>query len=281
MKKFIALLLIFLLAGCSHDTPATETEPTMTPMVMVDGVLYLDTGFNNNIAKCGVPDGEITSSVDGSKKPFEDNQSNFGTGYEYQYGTEGTIEINMDGKWRIFATDAVRQKMQFPGNEVPLFKEAPALTVIYGDETLTALKGTNSWRYSNGDGTQTCIEADSMHPLQSKEYMPSLNLLPSIRSSVEPLRAYLEWEVMPDDISVRCRSAAHWGKSESQSEEIPVSILMFDSEPPTASLATIKLKDGDYVYEVSAKWNRFENWGGSAHYSFYTVKPNMEPKPLD
>ena len=120
-----------------------------------------------------------------------------------------------------------------------------------------------------------------MHPLQSKEYMPSLNLLPSIRSSVEPLQAYLEWEVMPDDISVRCWSAAHWGKSESQSEEIPVSILMFDSEPPTTSLATIKLKDGDYIYEVSAKWNRFETWGGSAHYSFYTVKPNMEPKPLD
>lgn len=280
MKKFISLLLIFLLAGCSRDTPATETVQAMTPMIMVDGILYLDTGFNSNVAKCGVPDGEITSSVDGFQKPSEDNQSNFGTGYEYQYGSEGTIEVNMDGNRRIFAIEAVRQKIQFPEEDVSVFKEPPALTVIYGDETLTALKGTSSWRYSNGDGTQTGIEFDSMYPLQAKEHMTPLNLLPSVRSSTEPLRAYLEWSVMPDDISVRCWSTAHWGKTESQSEEIPVSIVMLDSDPPAASLASVKLKDGDYIYEISAKWNRFENWGGTAHYSFYTVKPAMEPKPL-
>lgn len=280
MKKFIALLLIFIITGCSHDTPAAETERAMTPMVMVDGILYLDTGFNNDIAKCGVPDGKITSSVDGTKKPAENNQSNFGTGYEYQYGTEGTIEINMDGKWRIFAREEVRQKMQLPEKEVSVFKEAPALTVIYGDETLTALKGTSSWRYLNDNGVWTGIEADSLHPLQSKEYMPSLSLRPSTRSSVEPLMAYLQWEVMPDDITVRLWSAKDWGKTGSESVEIPVSILMFDSEPPSASLATVKLKDGDYIYEVSAKWSRFDNWSGTAHYSFYTVKPSMEQIPI-
>lgn len=48
-------------------------------------------------------------------KLFDDNQSNFGTGYGYQYGeTEGTIEIYMDDMWRIFATKEVRQKLQFP-----------------------------------------------------------------------------------------------------------------------------------------------------------------------
>lgn len=43
--------------------------------------------------RCGVTDGEITSTVDGSETPTEDNQSNFGTGFEYQYGSEDTIEI--------------------------------------------------------------------------------------------------------------------------------------------------------------------------------------------
>ena len=48
-------------------------------------------------------------------KLFDDNQSNFGTGYGYQYGeTEGTIEIYMDDMWRIFATKEVRQNLQFP-----------------------------------------------------------------------------------------------------------------------------------------------------------------------
>ena len=78
----------------------------LIPMVMVNGTLYLDTGHESTIeARCGVMDGEITSQVDGSKQPTVDDQSNFGTGYGYQYGaTEGTIELFMNGKWWIFAT---------------------------------------------------------------------------------------------------------------------------------------------------------------------------------
>jgi len=59
----------------------------LIPMVMVNGTLYLDTGHESTIeARCGVMDGEITSQVDGSKQPTVDDQSNFGTGYGYQYG---------------------------------------------------------------------------------------------------------------------------------------------------------------------------------------------------
>ena len=118
MKKLITLALICILglAGCSK---ADEEKWDMIPMVMVDGTLYLDTGHNNTeIRKCGTPDGEITSTVDGTEKPAKDNQSNFGSGYGYQYGmTEGTIEIYMDNAWRIFATEEVRQQIQFPEKE--------------------------------------------------------------------------------------------------------------------------------------------------------------------
>ena len=88
----------------------------LIPMVMVDGKLYLDTGMESSVeARCGVMDGEITSSVDGTKKPTKDGESNFGTGYGYQYGPqEGTIEIFMNEKWWVFATEDVRQEIQFP-----------------------------------------------------------------------------------------------------------------------------------------------------------------------
>lgn len=88
----------------------------LIPMVMVDGKLYLDTGVESSVeARCGVMDGEITSSVDGTQKPTKDGESNFGTGYEYQYGPqEGTIEIFMNEKWWVFATEEVRQEIQFP-----------------------------------------------------------------------------------------------------------------------------------------------------------------------
>jgi len=51
-------------------------------------------------------DGEIISTVDRTEQPAKDNESNFGTGYGYQYGTqEGFIEIYMNEKWCVFATE--------------------------------------------------------------------------------------------------------------------------------------------------------------------------------
>ena len=62
-----------------------------------------DTGKESTISgRCGVMDGEITSTVDGSEIPTKDNQSNFGTGFEYQYGADNTIEIFMNEKWIVF-----------------------------------------------------------------------------------------------------------------------------------------------------------------------------------
>lgn len=100
-----------------HNSDSSE-EWDRIPMVMVNGELYLDTGKESTVvARCGMMDGEITSQVDGSKAPTIDNQSNFGTGYGYQYGTiEGTIEIFMNEKWWIFATEEVRREIQFPQN---------------------------------------------------------------------------------------------------------------------------------------------------------------------
>ena len=91
----------------------------LIPMVMVKGTLYLDTGYERDaIERTDHFDGEITSQVDGSERPSVDDQSNFGTGYGYQYGkTEGTIELFMNGKWWIFATEEARQAIQFPAAE--------------------------------------------------------------------------------------------------------------------------------------------------------------------
>ena len=77
-----------------HVAKEEEQEQwDLIPMVMVDGKLYLDTGMESSVeARCGVMDVEITYSVDGTKKPTKDGESNFGTGYVYQYGPqEGTI----------------------------------------------------------------------------------------------------------------------------------------------------------------------------------------------
>lgn len=83
---------------------STEIPGDRIPMVMVDGFLYYDTGKESTLeGRCGMMDGEITSTVDASEIPTEDNQSNFGTGFGYQYGINNSIDIQMeDGTWFVF-----------------------------------------------------------------------------------------------------------------------------------------------------------------------------------
>ncbi|MCJ7856952.1 hypothetical protein MUJ63_11690 [Lachnospiraceae bacterium NSJ-143] len=127
MKKIWTLILmiclLFSVSGCSQkknsnvadsnipkeesgESGTVEGEPEKTdiiPMVMVNGSLYYDTGRESEIdGRCGNMDGEITSTVDSSEIPSVDDQSNFGTGYGYQYEGKGTIEIFMNEKWFVF-----------------------------------------------------------------------------------------------------------------------------------------------------------------------------------
>ena len=122
MKKRLLLCVLVLatafMIGCQQATSDNSAPSQATavasqeqeslqwdriPMVMVDGALYYDTGKESpQEPRCGMADGEITSTVDGSEIPTEDDQSNFGTGFPYQYGADGTIEIQMSGKWFIF-----------------------------------------------------------------------------------------------------------------------------------------------------------------------------------
>lgn len=85
-------------------TPAkADTKWDLIPMVMIGGKLYYDTGEESSLDRhSDEMDGEITSTVDGSQTPAVDNQSNFGSGFGYQYGADDTIEIFMNGKWVVF-----------------------------------------------------------------------------------------------------------------------------------------------------------------------------------
>lgn len=159
----------------------------------------------------------------------------------------------------------------------------PELTILYGKESIKALRGTTSWTYANDDGTSTSEESDSLHPLQAKDYMTPLSLLPSTLSSANPLEVNLRWDYVPDEVTVRCWSEECWGQTgdyNNTSEEIPVKILMIDSDGETEPIITTELKDGNYIYEVTAEWNSYDKFSGTAHYSFYTITPDEIPPSL-
>lgn len=128
--------------------PEESEQWDLIPMVMINGEIYMDTGHKSTVeVRCGMMDGEITSTVDGTEQPTQDNESNFGTGYGYQYGSrEGTIEIYMNEKWWIFATDKVRQEIRFPTNETETisFHDKTFNKSDLSEETVAWLENYNS-----------------------------------------------------------------------------------------------------------------------------------------
>ena len=99
----------FMKFSPTQATPGSDEEEIKVPndvvwdripMVMLNDELYFDSGRESDIdGRCGVMDGEITSTVDASEIPIQNNQSNFGDGYEYQYVGENIIDIYMNEKW--------------------------------------------------------------------------------------------------------------------------------------------------------------------------------------
>ena len=153
--------------------------------------------------------------------------------------------------------DEKPEKVNAPGSNgasKPTSKEPPELKIL--DSTcigIVANKGTYSWTYDNGDGTQTGVCADSSHPLQWQEFLVPMT------TSDDTVELY--FDVSPQEVSVRCWSDACWGKADAEEENA------------TLSGNRLELKDGGYIYEVVAKWTG-ENLAaeGTAYYGFYVIK---------
>ncbi len=51
---------------------------------------------------CVTYNGEIDSTVADGEIPMKEHQSNFGTGYGFQYAPDDVIEVYIDEQWRVF-----------------------------------------------------------------------------------------------------------------------------------------------------------------------------------
>lgn len=148
-----------------------------------------------------------------------------------------------------------------PGNSgpsKPTMKEPPKLTVSFGPgDSFDAATGTYGWRYDNGDGTMSGIEADSPHPLDLMDHLTPLE------TTVDMLE--LQFEVQPQSISVRCWNDSQWGNTGAESQKASLSGNL------------LELKEGGFIYEVEATWSG-ENLAaeGTVHYVFYVIKHSVQ-----
>ena len=159
--------------------------------------------------------------------------------------------------------------------------EPPELTVVCNEKQITALRGTYSWAYQNKDGTSTCIEADSMHPLESKEYMPDLPLAYSAYSATSSFRAHFQFSVLPDEVEIVYWNVDCWGDTSAKETVLPVRTIEVESADGSWSVDyTADLLPGNNIYEIIAKWSSSEEYNGVAHYSFYTTMGDYKFVPV-
>ena len=111
-KRILFLLTCLLLTGCGPEKEVYD----LPPQVMVNGTVYGTTGYPvpGQSSDDTQVEGTITSEVDSSEVPTEDDQSNFVTGYGYRAGLhDGTLEVHIDGDWVIFATQEAKDTLDF------------------------------------------------------------------------------------------------------------------------------------------------------------------------
>ena len=157
------------------------------------------------------------------------------------------------------------QTYPFGGN-VPsesLSTEPPEVKIVDStSQEIEASLGTYQWSWDKGDGNWTGVCADSAHPLEWKEF-----LIPLITSdgTVE-----LKFAVQPQRFAISCWSNDHWGDPYAVEESVNL----------TGN--TLELKDGGYIYEVIAWWDREGSSPyGNAIYGFYVVKDNHTHAPAE
>ncbi len=141
-----------------------------------------------------------------------------------------------------------------------ILEKPPKLTVISDETAFDALLGTYSWTYSLNkrisNETSTCIEADSDHPLNCKDWF--------LKFETAEKTATLNFAENPDAIlRIQCWSEEHWGNLRATGENVT-----FDGYE-------IELKPGGYIYEVTAEWNK-SGYRGRAYYSFYVNSSDGE-----
>lgn len=72
---------------------------------MVDGTLYIDTGYVSSLMRCGNLDGTIERVIEATEIPDENGEANF-SAEGWQGGFEkGTLDVLIDNEFCIFAED--------------------------------------------------------------------------------------------------------------------------------------------------------------------------------
>ena len=129
-----------------------------------------------------------------------------------------------------------------------VFPDAPpTLPVVFGEEQITAWRGTYSWETKNALGIGQAVCADSMHPIDIMKELPIVTAREDC--------AFV-FDAPPDSMTVR---------------RYPLGMMPSYENYETIIVegSNISLSEGAALYEVIAKWEMSDKtYSGEVHYAF-------------
>ncbi len=141
-------------------------------------------------------------------------------------------------------------------------QDLPKLTVSTRGASTAATRGTCSWGLQMDGRPAPHVMIDSLHVLDSREYLTPLQL-----SAGGPAEGFLQFDRIPDEVQVLRWSEDCWGQPELPGEAVEVSLSAPGGAAPCWSL---ELMGGNYIYQIYARWNTYDPGGGSAYFGFCT-----------
>ena len=153
------------------------------------------------------------------------------------------------------------------GEDVRLaLDEPPSLMVANGQSEAKAGMFGYTWERKTADGKAFVKIADSISPIDVADDLPVISIRPMYVSTINPMNAYLMFEVVPDKVTARCFDTRLNGEN-----SVDIEILDAHIEDGTYCPDIIlKLKNENCIYEITAEWNSYDEFGGSATYCFRT-----------
>ncbi len=150
--------------------------------------------------------------------------------------------------------DAVDGTGSFLSVTQEVFPDAPpTMTVVCGEEQITAWRGTYSWETVNALGIGQAVQADSMHPLDAAKDFPEA--FPVLHAA-DGDAVQLYFDALYDSKTVRYYPD---GWDSYDAAEIYTT--------GSGTSPTIHVKTG--LYEFIVTWDKqTENYSGTVHYAF-------------
>lgn len=136
-----------------------------------------------------------------------------------------------------------------------VFPDAPpTMTVVCGEEQITAWRGTYSWNILLDNGMGRGKHADSMHPLTALDGVPVI-------AAHDGMEVTLRFEVSPEtDLPVQSLEVRRYRIDTKNFDEY---------ETVTVEGTALMLTEDDALYEVIASWDVSDGaYSGTAHYAF-------------